>query len=1423
MRQLNEHHSFTGMQKDLSRSKHPTNFLYDAENIRLSTVGDSTLLAITNEKGPLNTGINVNGVYLGHCLVGKYLVVFSKGMYSDYITRIDLSAVDNYISAYNEYQQVIDGGGTAIEPTSPAVTLYSGNLKFRLDNKIEARGYYENEGIQKVYWTDGLNSPRMINIADNRITTSYTPFTADSFDFICKLQLNEQIIVNRNHTGEGMFNSGVIQYAFTYYNKYGQESNIFYTSPLLYISPAERGGAPDERVSNSFKIDVYNVDNNFDYLRIYSIQRTSLDGTPIVKRVRDLSIDSNTTKLTHVDNGTQGDTIDPAELLYKGGESIIAKTLEQKDNTLFFGNISIARKSIKSILKSLANSTALLTYIRSKITVVPSTNQERRFITINNGGSNTAQSYNYANQLESKQSHPTFTCGGSTYNLNKSTSCAGFKKGDVYRCGVQFQHETGVWSEPVFINDVEETCGSGITENPQTMSLRLATFIGSIDESLADSLIAEGYVRVRAVVVFPTLNDRNILCQGVACPTISHNGQNQSSWFFRPRTANVSDSSDILNILRIPASGDTDDQIPYTNDDVNDDDEYTFNPINLRSVEIQGDFTGNNRCTVNTNLLTLHSPEIEFDTDVQLFDWTNVTINKVGEAKFSSTVSDINIQTESPTIKGTANGFKQSDFKNWYSSGLRYSRGFLGKGIITGLFYEDWIVDDVGSSMIPLEAEKSPVRWFVYPWHRTGSLNNDIDRPSGQGTRSAVLKKKIISNSRYATTNWIDNSYSYSLGTNNNPAPQIFSSNELSILIVGGDVYQGNIDTILYPDKEDGYYYMMNNSSDVNGNTSREEEVTTTIDASKCYWKLHKKGSNNGKQSVFARIEDTTTFKWFEEADLIGNDVSQKLVSDKGMVRMKYKSTPHMVMIDNPTSANSILNLQSTGSNICALPIVEITHSVNTSTRFGGNSEDALKSNLWIPCGEPVRLDSTPVNGAIKFEYSYGDSYIQRWDCLKTYAFTEEDINQIVEIGSFQLESHINLDGRYDKNRGMTSNLHMSPRNFNLMNLVYSQINNFFTYRILDDDYYNLNDYPNQITWSKEKQAGADIDAWTNITLASTYNLDGTKGEIRALRAWQDKLFCFQDKGVSLILFNSRVQIPTSDGIPIEISNNYKVDGYKYLSDGIGCINKWAIKETPSGVYFIDSGSNHLYHIADGLQDVAITKNMASWFQDNKVNRLLYDCVHKDLYVSYEIDSNTKLLCFSEVLGQFTSFFSYYGTSFIESYQDSVFIVNSRGNIAADIGINKMFEGEYNKFFGDNFFDWYIDFISNGFDTNTIDFDKIFSTIDYRMDLKDDHKGTFSTIQVDNEYQTTSEVDLVSFTNPTIPNRNTQKKFRTWRIQIPRARKKNSSNQWIATNDRIRNQWCEIKLRCDAYRLVDGDAVSTGPAILHDLNVQFFV
>jgi hypothetical protein len=71
----------------------------------------------------------------------------------------------------------------------------------------------------------------------------------------------------------------------------------------------------------------------------------------------------------------------------------------------------------------------------------------------------------------------------------------------------------------------------------------------------------------------------------------------------------------------------------------------------------------------------------------------------------------------------------------------------------------------------------------------------------------------------------------------------------------------------------------------------------------------------------------------------------------------------------------------------------------NISNRFGGQTEEAFESNSWKPAGSSVSLisgynsDNTPIprTDTVSVRYVEGDTYIQRYDHLKTYPYTLED------------------------------------------------------------------------------------------------------------------------------------------------------------------------------------------------------------------------------------------------------------------------------------------------------------------------------------------------------------------------------------------------------------------------------------------------
>ena len=58
---------------------------------------------------------------------------------------------------------------------------------------------------------------------------------------------------------------------------------------MLNIAYPDRGGSPEDKLPYAFNININNLDPNFSKIRIYSIHRTSINATPSVKRVTDIS------------------------------------------------------------------------------------------------------------------------------------------------------------------------------------------------------------------------------------------------------------------------------------------------------------------------------------------------------------------------------------------------------------------------------------------------------------------------------------------------------------------------------------------------------------------------------------------------------------------------------------------------------------------------------------------------------------------------------------------------------------------------------------------------------------------------------------------------------------------------------------------------------------------------------------------------------------------------------------------------------------------------------------------------------------------------------------------------------------------------------------------------------------------------------
>ena len=1452
-----------GIVMDLQEELQNNQYATEIRNLRLTTIGDNTNLALTSEIGNTKLSIRdssgrvkpIKGIPVGTCVLNNKLIVFAVTQGASYnLTHI--------------YQFAFQNNGLIMD------LLYSGNLNMKTNNPIETLAVYENNLVQKIYWVDGVNQPRCINIVNVRNVSVSSTKIDTQFDFVPELKLEENVIISRIN-GNGEFPSGVLQYAFSYYNKYGQQSNIAYQSNLIYLGN-ENGVAPDDKINSAYKITIQNPDN-FDYVRLYSIIRTTKDTTPIVKVVTDIKID-NTDSIDIVDNGLIGYTIDPKELLYIGGETLYPYTIETKDNVLFLGNYRI---------QNLVISGDIDTYIRSYI---------RNYNDINNPiiqfkpylyNNDTQDYYDYKGILDNQ-------------------GIAGFKYLEWYRIGLQFQHKCGKYSEPIYIGDYQCDAAPLMSDISQTVAKLKFTLPDELKNYIKQTL--PDYLKYRIVIVEPTNNYKSVLCQGIVSSTmfnlqdrINNNPFGISPWRMVPLGRHM------LNIY---------DTIDSRNNEIQNVSEPLENATINRATQSKQytlyywSNSGNNafyfyyELKDGTNMISKysgihHNEDIAYTNatdNLKLYinesaipsktDWQSHRYDNKGNKAIESSiliyteraakhsneffVDDSIVELYSPDLMDIYNQINENT--KFRLVGILQTQNLQGryqifgsslmdstkKGQIEGLDFTN-ICNAPLWEDVAYKGQESSWLFATYLWHREGSLNADKKPETDSGgtttTQTSLLQKKIFSNVRQGTTTYFKDK-------------EYFDYERLSPIKVHTDhsntIYK--LESFKDTDIEDDFYFQ----SDIDKvntypvRTLQGKQVGYPIYGIE---KLITEGVDAVKNNLYNVVKDS----------------NNNYIFSFDPVHIQYKTTPHAVMLlyDNsplgfyggyetlPYINDNFYNdglyndyywwVKSKVNNqgIFQHTLKDETADSGSGTLVKGrqglsdknvsqfsnltvddnvfyigelyNSKESLYESIDYKDGNDIKISNKTILSQYKwipssitasiddYVLGNGDTYFQKWDCLKTVPNSPEDKNQYIDITSFYVESRINLDGRYDKQRGLKNNLGTTEENFNLINNVYSQNNNFFNYNILQN-YDNIEYFPNQITITGEKINGSDIDNWTNVNFGAILDLDGTCGTLQKIKKYNNDLFCFQDKGFSQLLFNSRVQIPTSDNVPIQISNGAKLQDKVYISNNIGCQNKYTITESSNGLYFIDQYTGSFYRYTnkfDCISEGKVYKYINSlplnkWTPaDMNSVRTLYDRTLGDIYID---NSKKEQLCYTESLNEFQSFYDYNSVLFMETLNNRTLQISLYPQDEnSDFSIWEMHSGQPNVLFN-NVINYSVKFIINP----DFEYNKMFSTIEFRGDdisnigtLLSNHKHVgytsdyypFNILRTSNEYQESEST-----------KKDLRKKFGVWRWDIGK------NKRGVYNRDRIRNAWIQAELIKDNTKDTTQKRVK-----IYDINAAYYV
>jgi len=337
-------HTFKkGMVKDLDRSLLTSDAYLDANNFRIVTgLGESTG-ALENIEGNHLMNPGVNNIcpdeyqIAGSCLLRDLLVLFITNETNSKILTVTFYELFEEINTVTTIYDDAHNGGT-------------GTLDFSINHPIKAIGRYETPNIQKVYWTDGYNNIRYVDIAKN-LTVTGDPYTADDympvsmFEFLPMFTPSKPALVG---IVGGSLMSGMVQYSYQLYRLNGSSTAFSPVSDMIHVVSTGDfstntiqyiGDEESKQTGKGFRLSIVNNDTGYNRLRLVRVHYSSFNSVPSINIASEIEISTSPGTITVTDVGDSVDSLTLDEFNIASTELFKCEDIASKNNRLFAANI----------------------------------------------------------------------------------------------------------------------------------------------------------------------------------------------------------------------------------------------------------------------------------------------------------------------------------------------------------------------------------------------------------------------------------------------------------------------------------------------------------------------------------------------------------------------------------------------------------------------------------------------------------------------------------------------------------------------------------------------------------------------------------------------------------------------------------------------------------------------------------------------------------------------------------------------------------------------------------------------------------------------------------------------------------------------------------------------------------------------------
>lgn len=554
---------FGGMRQDPAADKDTGDKYWSARNIRITATDSPSQYAVTNEHGNVSVllipepTINLATTSIDYVFNDITKSLSYETTNSEASDRCQIE--EEYNGKLSEDQQiigVIEARDSVIIATTDdngfdcfweftnlnsgefdLTLLYMNNLTLNSDYPLQIIYNYENSIIEKIYFVDGVQQLRFMNIRQSKVNgdiLNLADVDPSSVDTVSNFSLSQISIIDV--VGGGGHTSGMVQYSYGLYILNGAQTTI---SPLTDIKPIDRGnglggGAVNINLGKSVRISIPNLDRNYTHIKVYRIKYTSLNEAPTISIAVDKEIDDYNSMEVY-DTGSSEGTISLEQFIFLGSAPKIPKHLASKDSRMFLINIKDKTFDLDLDMRAYGHNSfaqGAKAVIQEKVTSIAGfvSGTERDINTTTYSVDKKHDSINKDYDVYKFQKDGVTLGGEGKYikfelvqsavvdSINKRF----FKDRELYRIGILFYNSRGQTSNPLWVSDFVAPEGNleGLFNQLKvTLKSEFTTWLNNPANFEDEYGKPVGYKIIRAD---RQLNDRTIITQGLINPMVAN-------------------------------------------------------------------------------------------------------------------------------------------------------------------------------------------------------------------------------------------------------------------------------------------------------------------------------------------------------------------------------------------------------------------------------------------------------------------------------------------------------------------------------------------------------------------------------------------------------------------------------------------------------------------------------------------------------------------------------------------------------------------------------------------------------------------------------------------------------------------------------------------------------------------------------------